>query len=275
MKKIISLFSIITLIFLSGCELDSFLFNIEKIDSYTLPGNTIPESDIEPVTLTSNGSKIYGFWIKSDGTHPEATILYCHGNKHNIDEYWDRVMLMHRLGVNVFIFDYQGFGKSEGESSQANMYSDAEAALDFVINEKHIESDSLCIYGYSLGNVVSIYLAANKINPACLIAESAFASANSLTQGSIGLDIPSLWLTEADFNNAEMIKKIKTKFLLFHGAKDDFVRYEDNGRVVYQNAPEPKQLVLVQNANHTTIPETMGIENYLETISDLMFNKIK
>lgn len=269
MKTII--ISVLILFTLSACSMDSFLFNSEKIDSYTLPGNTIPSSDIENVTLISNGKKIYGFWIKSSGIHPETTILYCHGNKHNIDEYWDRVMMMYQIGVNIFIFDYQGFGKSEGESSEKNMYSDAESALDYVLNEKHINRDSLCIYGYSLGNVASIYLAADKINPACLIAEAPFASANSLTQGSIGLDIPALWLTEGKFDNAEAIKKIKTPFMLIHGDKDDFVRYVDNGRIVFQNAPEPKKLVLVKNANHTTIPETMGVEQYIQTISDWIF----
>jgi len=51
--------------------------------------------------------------------------------------------------------------------------------------------------------------------------------------------------------------------MLFHGRGDDFVRFRDNGKVVYDAAPSPKELVLVQNAHHTNVPYKMGKENYL------------
>ena len=145
---------------LVSCALDSNLFNPKEIESYQMPGNIIPTNLIEEVTLDSEGNKIFGIWISSNGERPGITILYCHGNKHNIDEYWDRVMLLHKLGVNVFIFDYQGFGKSEGEASEEALFADSEAALEYVKSKAEYHSDSLCFYGYSLGNVASIYLAA-------------------------------------------------------------------------------------------------------------------
>ena len=95
---------ILLILILASCELDSFIFNPEKVDEYQLPGNTISANLIEEVALDSDGNKIYGIWVSSEGARPGITILYCHGNKHNIDEYWDRVMLLHELGVNVFIF---------------------------------------------------------------------------------------------------------------------------------------------------------------------------
>ena len=267
MKKttIISLFLMLTVF--ASCELDSFLFNDKQIDKYTLPGNTIPDSHLEMVTFNSGGNKLYGYWVESNGTRPGLTILYCHGNKHHMDEYWDRVMLLYDLGVNVFVFDYRGYGLSEGESSESGLYKDGKAALRFIRSEKDVPADSICLYGYSLGNVVSIYLAAEKINPLTLVAESPFASANSLTQGSTVLDLPAKWLTNGEFNNAEKIKQINTPFLLLHGSDDDFVRYRDNGKVVYRNAPQPKSLRLIAGAAHNNIPETMGTEQYLATLA--------
>ena len=186
------IFVLITvLLSFASCELDSFLFNPEKLDSYKLLGNIIPDSLLELVSLNSNGNTIYGYWVSSSGEHPGMTILYCHGNKHNIDEYWDRVMILHQLGLNIFIFDYRGFGMSEGESSEKGLFEDAEAALNYTLSRPETSVDSLCIYGYSLGSVSSIHLAANVINPLCLISEAPFASANSLTQGSLVLDIQS------------------------------------------------------------------------------------
>ena len=248
-----------------ACDLDSFLFNNTEIDHYSLPGNTIPDSLIEQVTFQSEGNTLYGYWIDSNGSRPGLTLLYCHGNKHNIDEYWDRMMMLHELGVNLFIFDYRGFGLSEGESSESGLYADGEAALEHVLS-RGILPDSLVIYGYSLGNVVSIYLCAETVDPLCLFAECPFASANSLTQGSLILDIPSLWLTEGEFDNAERVKSISTPFMLLHGSDDDFVRYSDNGKIVYENAPEPKLLKLVPGANHDDIPQVIGVDVYLEEI---------
>jgi fermentation-respiration switch protein FrsA (DUF1100 family) len=267
-KNIVYLMISLPFVLLVGCELDGFLFNTKKLDAYQLPGNTIPSSLIEQVTFKSGNNTLYGYWVNSSGERSGLTILYCHGNKYHIDHYWDRVMFLHRLGVNVFIFDYRGFGMSDGTSSEEGLYADGRAALDYVMSQKAVKSDSLILYGYSLGNVVSIYLAAERINPLCLIAEAPFASANSLTQDSLPLDIPARWLTEGQFDNAERIKHISTPFLLLHGANDDFVRYRDNGKIVFQNAPQPKKEIVISGANHTDIPQTLGVETYLDQLQE-------
>jgi fermentation-respiration switch protein FrsA (DUF1100 family) len=264
----------VLLLIFSGCDLDDYIFNEKQITQYNLPNNTIPDSLLEQVTFNSEGNKLYGYWVKSKNGNAGITILYCHGNKHNIDEYWDRVIILHEIGVNVFIFDYRGFGLSAGTSSEKGLYKDGESALNVVLNSYHVHPDSLCLYGYSLGNVVSIYLAAEKVNPLCLIAEAPFASANSLTQGSLILDIPALWLTTGEFDNVVKIKQIKTPFLLLHGEDDDFVRFRDNVKVVYENAPSPKSLKIVPGAKHNDIPEKMGIDVYKSLIQDwLEFSK--
>ncbi len=265
-------------IFLSmfvACNLDNFLFNEKKIDQYKLPNNTIPDSLLEMVTFKSQENTLYGYWVKSNNLRKGITILYCHGNKHNIDEYWDRVMMLHDLGVNVFIFDYRGYGLSEGTSSEDGLYNDGESALNFILSQYHVNKDSLCLYGYSLGNVVSIYLAAEKLNPLCLISESPFASANSLTQASLSLDIPQQWLTKGKFDNVEKIRRIKTPLLLMHGKDDDFVRFADNGKVVFDNAPQPKLLKIVGGATHTDVPEKMGIDKYKTLIMDWINFSVK
>jgi hypothetical protein len=170
----------------------------------------------------------------------------------------------------VLVFDYRGFGRSEGEPSEAGLYQDGEAALAWLLSHKELRTDSLLLYGYSLGNVVSIHLAAGVVRPLGLIAEAPFASANSLTQGSLALDIPGGWLTEGEFDNSEKIKKIGTPLLLIHGSDDDFVRFRDNGRVVYENAPQPKTLLLVPGAGHSDIPNVLGGPVYLDKLDAWM-----
>lgn len=270
MKKLILTFAI-NLLFFSGCQMDEFLFNEKKISKYELPGNNIPDSLITQIVFNSGGNKLYGYWISSGSRLYDLTILYCHGNKYNIDNYWDRVMYLHQLGVNVFIFDYRGFGLSEGTSSEEGLHQDGIAALNLITTKYNVKKEQLCLYGYSLGNVVSIYLAAEIVTPKCLIAEAPFASANSLTQASLIIDIPGGWLTTGKFDNAEEIKNIKTPFLLLHGEQDDFVRFRDNGRIVFNNAPLPKTLKLIPGAVHTNIPEIFGIENYISLLKQFIF----
>ena len=80
---------------LSNCSLDSYLFNEQHIDKYALPDNTIPDSLLTHVTFESGGNTLYGIHARAVGSSSELTVLYCHGNKYHIDEYWDRVMLLH------------------------------------------------------------------------------------------------------------------------------------------------------------------------------------
>lgn len=277
MKKLLTAALMLTAAFVFySCELDSFLFNPEKLQEYKLPGNNIPDSLLQEVSFSSQGNNLYGYWIASNGKRPGITMLYFHGNKHNIDEYWDRVMLLHRLGVNLLIFDYRGYGKSQGNSgSESGLYADSRAAFEYLKTRKEYNADSLLIYGYSLGNVGSIYVAAEYARPLCLFAESPFASANSLTQGSLVLDIPPLWLTEGEFDNVKEIKKVNSPFMLFHGASDDFVRYRDNGKVVFESANSPKELVLVSNAGHTNVPYIMGTDVYINKIKNWIDFSIK
>ena len=155
------------------------------------------------------------------------------------------------------------------------MYEDGEAALTLLQSHFDVSPDSLCLYGYSLGNIVSIHLASNIVNPSCLIAEAAFASANSLTQSGLSLDLPALWLTEGAFDNAEKIRSIQTPLLVIHGEDDDFVRYRDNGKVVFDNAPEPKLLLLVPGANHTDIPAVLGVHEYQRAVSSWISDSVE
>ncbi len=273
MRVVNLLVTVLITLVICGCELDSFMFNTEQLEQYSLPGNSIPDSLIEHVTFESGSNTLHGFWVKSNASHfmSSVTILYCHGNKHNIDYYWDRVEYLHNTETNVFVFDYRGFGLSEGESSEQGLYEDGVAALDYLCTRPDFSLDSLCLYGFSLGNVVSIYLASEIVDPMCLIAEAPFASANSLTQGSALLDLPGRWLTDGRFDNVEKIKNIDTYFYLIFGDHDDFVRPYDNGRVIWENAPMPKMSLVVPFANHENIPETIGITEYISLISYWIF----
>lgn len=251
----------------SSCSLDSFLYNQKKIDHYELSISVIPESNRRMVSFESEGNTLYGFYIwRSDSLDTGLTVLYCHGNKKNIEEYWNRVELFYQMGLRCLIFDYRGFGMSEGEPTASGLYADGRAALQFVQDSLDVDSARFVLYGFSLGNVISIDLAASALTPYRLISEAPFANAEALLQNSALLDIPGGFVIDDNLNNAERIREIRTRLLLIHGVADDFIPWDSNGRIVYENAPQPKELELVPGANHIDIPWIMGVENYQNRI---------
>ena len=258
---------LLTILSASSCSLDSFLYNQQKLDHYYLSTVVIPESNRRLITFSSEGKTLYGFYVfRTDTLDVGLTVLYCHGNKRNIKEYWNRVELFYQMGLRCLIFDYRGFGMSEGEPTASGLYADGRAALRFVQDSLNVDSAQLVLYGFSLGNVISIDLAAGSVNPYRLIAEAPFASAEALLDNSTPLDIPGSFVIDDNLNNAERVRSIRAPLLLLHGDADDFIPWSSNGRIVYENAPQPKELELVRGANHTDIPWIMGAEYYQNRI---------
>jgi fermentation-respiration switch protein FrsA (DUF1100 family) len=258
---------------LCACQdMDAFLANQQSLEAYQLPGNSIDVKRLEEVSFKSGEVNLYGYWVQAKPSVSDATtVIYCHGNKHHLDEYWERVTYLEQLDVNVLIFDYQSFGKSEGIFSEENLLADAEAALAFVQQREDVNTDKIALYGYSLGNVPCIHLASRTgFQPLWLISEAPFAAVDSLVQGSLSLPLPSGWLTTGTFNNLANISQINTPYLLFHGGKDDFVRYQDNGQPLFEAAPEPKSLQLVVEANHNDIPEVLGVDHYINLMREFV-----
>jgi uncharacterized protein len=249
-----------------SCDLDSLLFKETALTSYTLSTAVIPESNREFVTMTSQGKKIYGYFIKSNGSSSSITVLYFHGNYDHLQYYWDRAELLYKTGFNVFIFDYQGYGMSEGTPSESALYADSRAALQYVLARSDVSAKRLAFYGYSVGAAGAIDVAAYEFTPSCLCLESPFASMSTLLQSGVLLDIPSSYITKGEYNNAEKIRNVHTPLLLIHGVEDKFIDIEKNGAVVFNNANPPKQFIRVPGADHEGVPEAMGETNYVSTV---------
>ncbi len=258
---------------LSGCfDLDASLFNSAPLKSYSLSTAVIPESLRTQVVLTSQGKKIYGYFIRSSDPNQKNVVLYSHGNRDHLQFYWDRAEHFYSMGFNVFIYDYQGYGMSEGEPTEEAIYSDATAAYQFLRNSMGYADGQITAYGFSLGGAPTTYLAANVFTPRRVILEAAFASASSLSQSGTLLDLPGTFVMKGEYNNAERIKSVTSPLLIIHGTDDTFIDMEKNGKVIFQNANDPKTFIAVPGADHSTIPSTMGIAVYRQTVKDFILN---
>jgi esterase/lipase len=261
------------IVLLLGCfSLESFLFEPTKIDGpYLQPADMdsvwhvrfiIPNSLIEPVTLTSQGRNIYGFFVRSggqDSINRTVTFIYHHGTGENINRYWGRLELLWEMGYNIFIYDYQGYGMSEGTPSGDACFSDARQALEYCLSRTDVDSTRIVQYGFSLGSYMATYLAADIRHPLALILESGVASVSSLTREGTVLDIPGRYVADADFDNEKRIGRIDASLLLLHGKKDETAKFERNALVLYEKCDKSRtEYCWLDEGIHDNLPELMG-----------------
>jgi len=254
---------------LSACTLDSFMYNSATLDAYVLSDSVIPAANTEEVVFDSDGNRLYGYYVRqpdSLSVVPHHTIIYNHGNKDHIAYHWPRIEYLYRAGFDVFIYDYRGYGKSEGESSLDGLYADAAAAWKYVVSRADVDSTLIVSYGFSLGGVPALHQASRVGKPHALILESAFASTRTIAESGTLLDIPPSYVLRDDMDNIVRIKEISCPVLILHGDADVFINVTTNARVLYDAAHNPKSLVLVEGAGHEDVPTGLGTQAYVDRI---------
>ncbi len=277
-------------------NLDSIAFPSERLESYRFEqyeGDTeleLPDSfsvENNKINLISTYSygpgenekyKIYGVYIGDTSSIADDTIIvYCHGQAKHMDYYWSRAKLLAFTGgkyrYGVLMFDYRGYGMSEGESSEYGLYEDTRSFLRWLKN-KGASPEKCIIYGFSLGTAPATEIAANfeEYKPAKLILESPMASVDNLAQESAIINISGKFLTTLELNNAEKIKRVNQPFMWLHGTEDDYIPIS-NGEIIYANYQgKYKEAHRVEGAKHgkNGVPETMGLAEYLETVSQFL-----
>ena len=263
-------------------KLDGFLFSPWTVDEYFLPGSIdsvewhvlgiIPETLYHEVELVSSGgNRIYGFVVQpKDGVaRNDVTILYCHGNGHCINRYWGRVELLWEMGYRVFIFDYQGYGKSEGGPTGDACLADGRTALAFLRGRPEVNPDRIVYYGWSLGTFVTTYLAADSVTPFGLILESPIASTEALVKEGTVFDIPGSMLTRLELDNESRIPRVGVPVLMMHGTEDDRVPYERHARRLLAAAEGHTEVEMIktEGAGHEDVPYVLGADYARHIIS--------
>jgi len=254
---------------LCSCSLDSFMYNEQRLDAYVVSDSVIPSANREEVVFDSEGNRLYGFYIRQPDSlriEPHHTIIYNHGNKDHITYYWTRVEYLYRAGFDVFVYDYRGFGRSEGVSSLAGLQADARAAWNYVASRPDVDSTLIVPYGFSLGGVPALMQASIIGKPHVLILESAFASTKVLLQSATVLDIPQSYLTRDEIDNLARISEISCPVLILHGDADAFIDIKASGQALYDAAKNPKAFVVVQGAGHEDVPTGLGTQAYIDRI---------
>ncbi len=210
----------------------------------------------------ADGTKLFGWYAEQSAG--SAVLLWCHGNAGNMIDRLGNLHALYRLGLSVFLFDYRGYGKSQGRPSENGLYQDALGAYDYLTRVRRVRSERLVLFGRSLGGAVAGELAMQR--PAMgLLLESCFPSIEAVARHHY-LGLPVHWLLGAAFRLGDRLPHLSLPKLFVHGDRDDIIPIE-LGHRAYAAARGPKEWYVVQGADHNDVP-SVGGRAYFAKLSD-------
>jgi hypothetical protein len=211
----------------------------------------------EDVTLvTADGLKLHAWHVPAKDA--AGTVLFCHGNAGNVSHRIETISVLHELGMNVLVFDYRGYGKSEGRPTEAGTYLDAEAAWAHLVEARREKPERIVIHGRSLGGAVAARLAMGR-TPAGLIVESSFHDITELG-AELFRWLPVRWLSRMKYRTAEYVKGARCPVMVIHSRDDDMIA-PHHGRKIFDAAPQPKRLLEIHGGHNSAFLDSADIYN--------------
>ncbi|MGH7318396.1 MAG: alpha/beta hydrolase [Candidatus Rokuibacteriota bacterium] len=231
-----------TLALLTGCgsavERSFIYYPTRRLEGTPRDGGLV----YRDVRVTSDdGVPLHGWYVPG---RRQVTLLWCHGNAGNISHRVHNLRLIHeRLGVGVLLFDYRGYGQSDGVPSEAGTYRDARAFRAWL---RGLDAAGPVVYfGRSLGAAVATHLATEDA-PTALILETPFTSVQTMANRTI----PGAgYLFRTRYDTLGRIAALRTPLLILHGDADEVVPF-DEGRAIFEAAREPKTFFRISHARH-------------------------
>jgi len=214
---------------------------------------------------TADGKKLHGWLFSMPGAR--RMVLVSHGNAGNLTYRLYLAEALLSTGASVFLYDYQGYGRSEGTPSVGGICQDGAAAFKYLTESEHIPESDIVLYGESIGSGVSCHLS-NGHKCAAIILQSGFSSLNKIAREKyllFKLYPPSLF-PEPTLDSLACVKKAHPPLLIIHGLADEIVPPE-HARELFAQALEPRQLVLIPAVGHNDVQEH---PQYLEAIKSFL-----
>ncbi|MBN2218639.1 MAG: alpha/beta hydrolase [Pirellulales bacterium] len=213
-----------------------------------------PSGEWNPSALTfedafftaADGTRLHGWHAHRE--NPRAVILYCHGNAGNITHRAEILRILHgRVGASVLMFDYRGYGRSEGKPSEHGLLADARAARAWLAEREGIDPSDVVLMGRSLGGAVAVDLAAAD-GARGLVLESTFTSIPDMAAYHYPA-LPVRGLLRTRFDSLSKIANYHGPLLASHGDADTLVPME-NGQKLFEAANQPKQFIRLGDRGH-------------------------
>ena len=220
----------------------------------------------EVALVASDGVRLTGWYLPL--ADARGTVLFCHGNAGNISDLLGVAKDAHRLGLGILLFDYRGYGQSEGTPSEEGTHRDAEAAWNYLVQEAGLAPDQIAIIGRSLGGPIAARLARDK-TPAALFLEATFTSIPELGQELYPI-FPVGLLARYEYPTLEYLKQVQCPVLVSHSRDDRFIVFA-HGQRLYEAASQPKAFTKLRGGHSSAFSEDAatyeaGVEAFLTEV---------
>jgi len=224
----------------------------------TKTGPLVPDQygyQFEEVTFPSRDEvKLHGWFLPAhDIPHDEAkgTVVFSHGNTGAIGYHLGFCTWLVKAGYHVLIYDYRGFGKSEGKVDRAGMVADVQAAFQYVSSRDEVDATKLFSFGHSLGGAKSIASIGETSVPGLrgVISFAGFSSYKKMAERMTGK--AGAQIVTSDYAPREYVAKIApVPLLIVHGEADRVVPFEQ-AKELFERAEEPKTFFAIKDGTHS------------------------
>lgn len=261
--KLFLLILLLSILF-GGCRIeDNFIFHPERVVGRDPSHIGLAFEDV--FFTTQDGIRLHGWFIPHQDAH--ATFVWFHGNAGNISDRLLNIKLLHdRIPAHIFIFDYRGYGRSEGKVSEEGTYLDGEAAIHFLLRRRDAGAQHLVLFGRSLGAAVAAEMA-TRFNSLGLILESPFVSIREMAR-AIFPALPIGSLLQTQYDTITKVRNLQTPVLVLHGDRDEIVPFAQ-GKRIFDAAPQPKRFHRIIGASHNDT-FIIGGEDYFRVLREFI-----
>lgn len=235
------------------------------------------------IPIPDSPDRLHGWWIPAPAEQENFVVLpdepqnilaapkvmlYLCGVGRNMGDYnyLARVSAFRQLGFSVLVFDYRGYGLSEGDfPNESQVYQDSQAAWNYLREERQVPPEQIMIYGESLGGAIALDLALRHPEAGGLVLQSSFTSMTEAIRSNQFFQLfPVDQLLTERFDSLSKVRSLQVPVLFLHGSADSVVP-PTMSQQLYDAAPQPKQLFLISEADHVRIYQP-GEQSYLKAI---------
>ncbi len=207
---------------------------------------------------SANGKSLFGLYFRAEAQPPKGIIIHFHGNYGNVSHHYGQSVFLLRRGFDVFIFDYQGYGASEGKPRPERTIEDGLAAIRFLETSTIAARAPIGLFGQSIGAAIATVVAARSAAPRAVLLEAGFDSYKGIMKDVMkrswllkpfSFFVPAL-IAQRGLDPVDFIGKISPRpVYVVHGDKDRVVPFR-MGENLIAASREPKTFRRVVGADH-------------------------
>ncbi|HEY9757201.1 MAG TPA: alpha/beta hydrolase [Oculatellaceae cyanobacterium] len=261
------------------CPLDQQLFNLVLFHPSRYPDGwynlkEIAGCKIEDTYFTaSDGNRVHAWYIEKPGA--KLTTLVSHGNGFNLTFLLENFKMLLNDGSSVFAYDYEGYGRSEGQPSVERACDDARKAYSYLVTRKHVRPDSIILFGESLGTGITGNLA-SKVASAGVILQCPFLSLRERAVEILPVEhiYPQFLFPENALDNAAVFSKQHPPLLIVGGVKDTVLPVHHADKLA-EVALAPKSYIRIEEAGHSGDPLLLQSPLYAQSLKAFLAATIK